>query len=268
MTPLWCATRALRLSAWLHGGCAAAIIACPAAWPWLLGIVAANHLLLGIATMLPRSQLLGANLTRLPAAAIRRNEIALTFDDGPDPEITPQVLDLLDRYGAKASFFCIAERAAVQPELIHEIVRRGHSVENHTLRHPHAFSLFGAAAQQREIAAAQAMLGAICSSPPRFFRAPAGFRNPLLIPLVERASLRYVSWTRRGYDSVARNPDAVARRLLRGLGAGDILLLHDGCALRSNPRQPVVLQVLPRLLEALQAQKLNAVSLQTACDSD
>ncbi|HET7833284.1 MAG TPA: polysaccharide deacetylase family protein [Gallionella sp.] len=265
MTPLWRATTALRLTTLLHAGCAVLTVLRPAIWPWALGLVVANHLLLGMATMWPRSHLLGANMTRLPAAAIRRNEVALTFDDGPDPEITPKVLDLLDQYGAKASFFCIGERVAAYPELAREIIRRGHSVENHTYRHANVFALFGPVVAQREIKAAQNDIQTVTGIAPLFFRAPMGFRNPFLIPLVERADLRYASWTRRGYDTVARQPEKVLQRLLRGIAAGDILLLHDGCATHVNSGTPLILEVLPCLLERLQAHQLKAVSLPAAC---
>ena len=114
---------------------AAAVALRPGWWPWALAAVAANFLLLTVAVFIPRGQLLGLNLTRLPASSARRNLISLTFDDGPDPAITPQVLDLLDRHNAKASFFCVGDKAAAHPEIVREIVRRGHSVENHSLRH-------------------------------------------------------------------------------------------------------------------------------------
>src|SRR6185436_8157413 len=82
----------------LHAVALATVAAQPALWPWALGAVAANHLLLTAAMLWPRGQLLGVNLVRLPVAAAARNEVSLTFDDGPHPAVTPRVLDLLDRY--------------------------------------------------------------------------------------------------------------------------------------------------------------------------
>lgn len=265
--PLWRATPALQLSTWLHVFCAALTALNPAIWQWTLGAVIVNHLLiLATVVMWPRSRLLGPNMTRLPAAAALRGEVALTFDDGPDPIVTPQVLDLLDQYGAKASFFCIANKVIAYPELAREIIRRGHSVENHTNSHPHAFAFFGPGALQHEIDSAQTAIYATTGVAPGFFRAPMGFRSPFLAPVVERAGLRYTNWTRRGYDTFAKSAEPVLQRLQRGLAAGDILLLHDGHSIQPHGKSPIILEVLPRLLEHLQALNLKPVALQTACN--
>jgi peptidoglycan/xylan/chitin deacetylase (PgdA/CDA1 family) len=209
--------------AW-HAGAGIAAVAVPEAWLWPLGAVAANHVALTAGGLWPRSRWLGSNWTRLPATAIARREIAITIDDGPDPAVTPAVLDLLDAHAAQATFFSIAERARAHPALCREIVRRGHSVQNHSDRHSHRFCTLGPKAMADEIASAQASLADITGETPRFFRAPAGLRNPFLAPVLQRLDLQLVSWTRRGYDTVRRDPGAMLARLGRGLGAGDILL--------------------------------------------
>jgi len=104
-----------------------AVISEPGRWRRALGAVLANHALLTLVGLWPRSCRLGPNWTRLPAAAAATNEIALTIDDGPDPLVTPQVLDMLDRHAAQASFFCVGEKAERYPDLRREIVRRGHA---------------------------------------------------------------------------------------------------------------------------------------------
>lgn len=245
----------------LHAACLALLVARPHWWPALAGIVIANHAALALIGLWPKSRLLGPNMLRLPEAAARRGEVALTFDDGPDAEVTPRVLDLLDRHEAKASFFCIGEKAAAHPELVREIVRRGHSVENHSLRHPAIFGFLGPRALRAEIGAAQQAIAAAAGEPPLYFRSPMGIRSPLLDPVMARLGLTYVTWTRRGFDTVARDPAAVLARLVRGLSAGDVLLLHDR---RRAHGQPLVLQVLPGLLERLAAARLKPVSLRTA----
>ncbi|HXJ52952.1 MAG TPA: polysaccharide deacetylase family protein [Burkholderiales bacterium] len=228
----------------------------PSLWPWAAAAIAASFFLVTAGVFLPRSRWLGDNLTRLPAQSAARGMISLTFDDGPDPELTPRVLDLLDRHGAKATFFCIASKAAAHPELAREIVRRGHSVENHSLRHSNAFALYGVFRLRRDVESAQAILGGITGSRPSLFRAPMGLRSPLLDPVLARCGLRYVSWTRRGFDGVDRNAARILRRLAGALAAGDIVLLHDS--------RPTVLAVLPELLERVAAQGLTSVTLATA----
>jgi peptidoglycan/xylan/chitin deacetylase (PgdA/CDA1 family) len=251
----------LRASAAVHAGAVLAPLAMPALWPWALGALAINHAVLTGAGLWPRSSLLGENLVRLPAAAVARREVALTIDDGPEPEVTPAVLDLLDAAGARATFFCIAERAQRHPELVREIVRRGHSVQNHTACHRHSFSLLGPRGFAREIRSAQEKLAALTGEAPTFFRAPAGLRNPFLAPVLHRQGLVLASWTRRGFDTRERDAARVLRRLTRGLAAGDILLLHDGNAARDAQGRPVILDVLPALLAAFRRDQLVPVTL-------
>ena len=246
--------------AW-HLGAGVAAAAMPAEWPWAVGAVALNHVLLTATGLWPRSTWLGQNMLRLPAAAALRNEIAITLDDGPDATVTPAVLDLLDAHAARATFFCIAERARAHPELCREIVRRGHSVQNHSLGHSHRFALHGPSGFAREIGAAQQILAEITGHAPRYFRAPAGLRNPLLAPVLHRLELDLVSWTRRGYDTVQRRPSRVLARLTHKLAAGDILLLHDGNAARADDGRAVVLSVLPGLLQRVGQLGLRTVTL-------
>jgi peptidoglycan/xylan/chitin deacetylase (PgdA/CDA1 family) len=231
----------------------------------VLAAIAANHAALLGASLAPRSQLLGPNITRLSAAACRRREIAITFDDGPDPDITRRVLDTLDRAGAGATFFCVGSRALAQPAIVREIVCRGHAVENHSQRHSVAFGCYGLGRLRREIAGAQGVLTALAGRAPEFFRAPFGVRNPLLDPVLARLGLRYVSWTRRGYDGVGGDAERVLSRLSDGLAAGDVLVLHDGSSMRARLERPPVLEVLPRLLEQAADRGLKPVTLGAAC---
>ena len=260
----WRPTPVIRLSILLHVAAGVTVVMQPALWPWVLGAVGGNHLLLTAAVFWPRGRALGANINRLPAAAAARGEVCITFDDGPDPEVTPRVLDFLDRAGAKATFFCVGEKAAAFPEILREIARRGHGIENHSLRHSGAFALYGVFRLRRELESVQAVVSGITGEAPRFFRAPVGFRSPLLDPVLARCGLRYVSWTRRGLDAVQRDPEKVLRRLVNGLAAGDILLLHDNCAWRTRDGTPVALAVLPKLLDRIRASGLKPVTLTAA----
>lgn len=245
----------------LHVAAGAAALWVPGAAPWALGAVVADHAVLTAAGLWPRSRLLGPNVTRLPGTAAHW---ALTLDDGPDPETTPAVLDLLAELGLKATFFCIAERARRAPALVRRIVDAGHSVQNHSRRHRHDFSLSGPRAFEREIGGAQAVLADLTGRLPHCFRAPAGLRNPMLDPVLHRLGLQLVSWTRRGFDTREGRPSVVLERLATGLAAGDILLLHDGHARRGPSGRAVLLDVLPALARLCRERGLTAVTLADA----
>ncbi len=161
----------------------------------------------------------------------------------------------------QATFFCIGERVAQHPDLARRITREGHEIGNHTERHRYVFSLFGPAAMRREIATAQSSIQATCQVVPRYFRAPAGLRNPFLQPCLTALGLQLASWTRRGFDTVNADAEQVLQRLTRNLAAGDILLLHDGRAARAPDGTPVILEVLPRLLTRLAQLQLRCVTL-------
>jgi len=248
----------------LHLAAAAAVAIRPHWWPYALEAVLANHALLAAAGLWPRSTWLGSNWTRLPLAVAQKSCVALTIDDGPEPLVTPRVLDLLDEYGAKATFFGIGERVEQYPQLAREILHRGHALENHSHRHLHYFSLLGPRRMRQEIHRAQQAIGTITGQRPLFFRAPAGLRNPWLDPILSRLGLQLASWTRRGFDSVNSDVDSVFDRLARGLQAGDIFLLHDGHAARTRAGVPVIFAVLPRLLAALSAAGLKSITLREA----
>ena len=262
----WRPAAAIKASVVLHVGGLAALAAAPEAWTAVLAAVAANHLALFGASFAPRSSLLGANLTRLPDAAVARREIAITFDDGPDPEITPQVLDCLDRAGARGTFFCVGARAAAHPGVVREIVRRGHAVENHSQEHSTAFGWYGPDRLRREIGTAQETLARLAGRAPAFFRAPFGVRSPFVDPVLARLGLAYVSWTRRGYDTVDGDATRVLARLAGRLDAGDVLVLHDGVASGAQRGRPTMLEVLPRLLELVAGRGLKPVTLGAACE--
>ncbi len=260
----WRPTPALAASIGVQGLAAASLFVVPSAWPWALGTMAANQLLLGACGLLPRTHCIGRNMTRLPEPARARREIAITVDDGPDPEVTPRLLDLLDEHACVATFFCIGSRALAHSDLCREIACRGHAVENHSMTHTAAFALQTIGGYRREVREAQAAIARIAGSEPRFFRAPMGFRNPLLDPVLHEAGLTLAAWTRRSFDTKQRDPRTVAARLTRNFAAGDILLLHDGHAARTGRGVPVLLEALPRILDDARRLGLRPVTLRHA----
>ncbi len=262
----WHSSWLIRISILIHILLLGFVLVYPEHWRYLLLIFVLNHGVITLAGLLPRCHWLGSNWTRLPKWSLARNEIALTIDDGPEPEVTPQVLDMLDQYQIKATFFCIGRRAVLYPELTKEIVQRGHELGNHSQHHRHTFSLSGSQAIYREVSAAQKTLTNITGVVPRFFRAPAGLRNLFLAPVLSRLNLQLAHWSIRAYDTTVKNSDKVKAKLLRGIKPGTILLLHDGNAARTKTNEPMILAVLPTLIEAAKQQNLRFVTLSQAAE--
>lgn len=219
----------------------------PHAWAWVLGasqllvvalwwglgwrvglpLLLLSHLVFVWGTLRPRSALFGPVLSRLPT----RERVAwLTIDDGPSDD-TLAVLDALDARGAKATFFVVASRARARPELVREIVRRGHGLGNHSATHPSAwFWALGPRRMSREIADAHAALRDIAGTSPRWFRAVVGMANPFVAAPLARLGLARVAWSARGYDAVDGDIARVVARIERDLAPGAIVLLHEGAA--------------------------------------
>lgn len=177
--------------------------------------------------MRPQSRLLSPVLSRLPT---NERVVWLTIDDGPSDD-TRAVLDLLDQHDAKATFFLVGERAQARPELVAEIVRRGHGIGQHSHTHPQAwFWALPPRAMREQIDQAQAALTFLTGTRPRWFRAVVGMSNPFVAASLKRHDLARVAWSARGYDAVLRDPAGVVARIERDLAPGAIVLLHEGAA--------------------------------------
>jgi len=236
------------------------LVALPRGWRIWVAVAVVDHLLLVAGSLWPRASLVGPNLSRLSPTA-GKDAIGLTFDDGPDPEVTPEVLRILDERGARATFFCIGRRVERHPDLVAEIRRRGHGVENHSYRHLKAFCFLLPGSLARDIDRGQSAVRSSAGEPPRYFRAPAGLRNPWLDPVLASRGLELVSWSRRGFDTVTRDAGRVARRILRRMSAGDIVLLHDGSCARGEDGRPVVIDALVEVLDELDRRGLRAIAI-------
>ncbi|BDU75693.1 hypothetical protein METESE_06510 [Mesoterricola sediminis] len=186
----------------------------------------------------------------------RRPRVALSFDDGPDPEVTPRVLDLLDEAGVKAVFFMVARKAEAHPDLVREVLARGHAVGNHSLRHDTLLMLKGPRALRADIVESQAVfrrLGVV----PRAFRPPVGITNPDLWNVLLDEGLFCMNFSCRAGDLGNRRVQGLAARILGRVRPGDLLLLHDGRPPRLDVDQ--LLGELRALLQGLRARNLELV---------
>jgi len=186
------------------------------------GVCAAGGIL-AWGAVAPSSQLFGSTVRHTGDASA----MALTFDDGPNPSVTPSLLDLLDRYQVKATFFLIGGWVRKAPALVKEIALRGHTVGNHTDTHP-ALTFRPARQIARELDSCDDAIETATGQKPRWMRPPFGFRGPQLAGVVRRrGGAGVVMWSAWAWDWKPQPAEPVIRRLRRARG-GDIVLLHDG----------------------------------------
>ncbi|HKE17136.1 MAG TPA: polysaccharide deacetylase family protein [Kofleriaceae bacterium] len=250
---------AIKIAALAAGG--GALVALP--WPWGVAVAAGVALLtvgfLAHAIAHPRSQYFAPVVHR---ATTTRREVALTFDDGPDPVVTAEVLDILAAHRARATFFVLGERAALHPELVRRIQAEGHTVGTHTQHHRMRFHFGSAGYVRREIEDAVDVVGGILSRRPSLFRPPHGVRSPCFARGWRGTrALTCVTWSARGLDARATDADRVVARVEKHLAPGAIIALHDGTGLGGSTDRSATLAALPRLLEACRERGLRCVGL-------
>jgi peptidoglycan-N-acetylglucosamine deacetylase len=220
---------------------------------WVCGlyVLFASHLLLIAVTLIPSLQGFGPVLTKYWTTT---KTAWLTIDDGPDPGTTPQVLALLRKYHARATFFLIGAKAAKYPELTRMILDAGHTIGNHTQSHPKfSFWRLGPGALAREIDEFEATICSIGIAAPIWFRAPAGFKNPFLHPILAARGLQLVGWSSRAFDTRIDDSRRIVERIKRSIVSGSIILFHEA-------NQPVVcLKALELLLQELTAEHFKLV---------
>jgi peptidoglycan/xylan/chitin deacetylase (PgdA/CDA1 family) len=224
-----------------------------ARWWWLTFLCTSSGLCLGLGVSFPQWQLFGRSLCR---AITSKKIVALTFDDGPDPENTPALLELLAERNIRATFFCIGRRVAGQTALVQRMAAEGHEVENHTFQHSPVTNLFSVARLREELTLAQAEIQRATGRAPGFFRPPAGLTNPRVFRVTGELGLKIAGYTARGLDRRADTPEKIAGRLLAKLQPGVIFLLHD-CGVPGKR----LLNVTRLVLDQLQAAGYRCVRL-------
>jgi peptidoglycan/xylan/chitin deacetylase (PgdA/CDA1 family) len=195
--------------------------------------------------------------------------VALTFDDGPDPDSTPAILDLLDGAGAKATFFVIGRKADAHPEVVRQIVERGHAVGVHGYAHNRLFTLRSPWRVRKDLEKVVARVEAITGERPWLFRPPIGHISPSIAQVIRKMELQAIGWSARGIDGwPGTTSEDVARRIIRRLKDGAIILLHD--AAERGDFVPASVGALPAILAAAERQHLSFVRIDSwlGCGSD
>jgi peptidoglycan/xylan/chitin deacetylase (PgdA/CDA1 family) len=186
--------------------------------------------------------------------------IALTFDDGPHPETTPKILELLAQEGLTATFFVLGDKADAHPDVVRDIARAGHGLGVHGYHHYRLYSLLPPSAVEEDIRKAQDAVERASGVKPRLFRPPVGQVSPRTADGARRAGVDIVVWSVRGFDGLKNaDPERIALRVERGLRPGAIVLLHD--AAERDDHIPASLEALPKIIAAIRERRLAVVPL-------
>jgi peptidoglycan-N-acetylglucosamine deacetylase len=168
-----------------------------------------------------------SNISKLETS---KPEILLTFDDGPDPVYTLQILDILKKHQAKAVFFCIGRNILEHPHLVKQIIAEGHLIGNHTFSHQIKFTSLPLAYVQKELSQTENALAALGITSLQLFRPPFGVTNPTIVATARIMHLKIIGWSKRSLDTVITDPAKILKRISNNLQAGDIILFHDTMA--------------------------------------
>ncbi|OMP80424.1 polysaccharide deacetylase family protein [[Flexibacter] sp. ATCC 35208] len=188
----------------------------------------------------------GFFLKAVCAAETSEKVVALTFDDGPLTEFTPQILDILHKAQAPAAFFCIGNRIAGQEALLNRIDAEGHVIGNHSFSHHFWFDLFPAKKMLAELQQVDSAIEQVTGKRPRLFRPPYGVTNPNVRRAVQRGKYTAIGWNIRSLDTVAKQADELMNRILSGLKPGAVILMHDSI--------PLTVEILPALIAHIREQ--------------
>ncbi len=187
-----------------------------------------------------------------------KNGVTLTFDDGPHPEITPKILEVLSKENIKASFFLIGKNAEQYPSLVNEIINQGHVVANHSYCHQNSLGFFNEAKLRRDFEKCNNIITKITGRQPAFFRPPFGVTNPRFANVLAKLNMVSIGWSIRSLDTIITSTEALLKKIVPSLKRGSIILLHD--------TQQVTLDVLPQLIQHCKNNNIKIVSLPELID--
>ena len=157
----------------------------------------------------------------------KEKHVAITFDDGPSTNFTPQILELLESYNAKATFFCIGKHIEMHPELIKKITAQGHTIGNHSYSHSSYFDFFGKQKVKDEIAKTDNLVRSIIHKKMNLFRPPYGITNPAIAKAIKHTKHHVIGWNIRSLDTVKSDEQQILNRITKHISPGSVILLHD-----------------------------------------
>lgn len=191
-----------------------------------------------------------------------RKVVALTFDDGPNPDATPLILDTLAEKGVRATFFVLGSHAERWPELVRRMSQEGHQLGNHGYFH-RKLQFRSPFYVSRDIRLGIRAIKRAGAPAPRYFRAPHGFRSPWTTPIARAYGERTVGWSLGVWDSDRPGVDEIVRRTLEGVSPGSIVLLHDGDGYNPDGDRMQTAAALPHIIDRLKEQGYEFATLPT-----
>lgn len=204
------------------------------------------------------SWIFGRPITRLPGAD---NVVSITFDDGPNPDATPAILDVLAREQVSATFFVLGRHAERWPHLVRRTANDGHQLGNHGYWHRKLHRRGPGYVRDDLTRGTEAIVEASGGVRPRHFRAPHGFRSPWVTPIARSLGQRTVGWSLGVWDSARPGAGEIARRAVEGMHRGSILLLHDGDGYDASGDRMQTAEALPLIIHGLRARGFRFTTL-------
>lgn len=229
-----------------------------ASWFWIMMI---PYLLLGIGIAVYGSYDIQLNYHIKSINKGKTKGVVLTFDDGPHPENTPKILEILKMYGVKGTFFIIGHKAEKHQSLLKEIKKEGHIIGNHSYSHNNFLPFFRVKKLKKDFEKTAALIEDTIGKKPRFIRPPFGATSPKYFKMMQRVKWDSIGWTIRSYDTVAKNAEQLTANVLKQVikNESPIVLFHD--------TQVVTVEALPEILKEFKRKGIEVVSLEESISS-
>jgi peptidoglycan-N-acetylglucosamine deacetylase len=228
------------------------------ATPLALGAPAAFLAILTDGIFRPSSSVLYPTITHGPRD---RPRVALTFDDGPDPQVTPAILDALASANARATFFVIGRHLEQQREIGVRALREGHELGNHSWMHSYYQNFYRTGRQRQDVERSTQLLRELSGSNAEpLYRPPVGLKSPALARVAHARKLQVIAWSLHSRDTLARDAHATAERVLSRIAPGDIVLMHDGHQ-HADRHRNIAAAALPKILAGLRERGLSSVTV-------
>jgi peptidoglycan/xylan/chitin deacetylase (PgdA/CDA1 family) len=173
----------------------------------------------------------------------RDNLVALTFDDGPDANFTPAILDILEKHRVPATFFIIGRHAETRIDLLQKIQKGGHSIGNHSYSHAYLFDLFSRKKMEQDLLQAQEVIMNVTGKKPVLFRPPYGVTNPVLAKVTKKLHYRVAGWSIRSLDTVINDEKKIIERVTARLHPGAVILLHDNREVTASVLEEIIVKI-------------------------